>query len=81
VDPSIYVCAYIAALTNVGLGGALAVSPVRSTRALHEWYIVPPEVRPGQHVRLLVCRAVGVALLIGGAAFAVSITHTVLSSF
>ncbi|MGO9873096.1 MAG: hypothetical protein ACLPVY_04780 [Acidimicrobiia bacterium] len=80
MDPSTYVFAYIAALAIVGLGGALAVSPVRSTRALHEWYIVPPAVRPGQRVRLLVCRAVGVALLIGGAAFAVSITHAVLSS-
>ena len=76
-----YVFAYIAALAIVGLGGALAVSPVRSTRALHEWYIVPPEIRPGQRARLLICRVVGIALAVGGAAFAVSITHLVTTSF
>jgi hypothetical protein len=75
-----YVFAYIAAFAIVALGGALAVSPVRSTRALHEWYIVPPEVRRGQHLRLLACRLTGVALLLGGVAFAVSITRLVTSS-
>jgi hypothetical protein len=81
VDPAMYVFAYIAALAIVALGGALTVSPVRSTRALHEWYIVPPEVRPGQRVGLLECRMVGVALLVGGATFAARITHAVFSTF
>ena len=81
MDPGMSVFAYVAALGMGALGFALLVVPVRSMRALHEWYIVPPEIRPGQRARLLICRMIGVALAVGGAAFALSITRLVVTSF
>jgi hypothetical protein len=69
-----YFFAYVAATAIAALGVALAVFPVRSTRALHEWYLVPPEVRAHQKLGLVACRLVGIGLLIGAAVFAISIT-------
>ena len=72
-----YVFAYIAAAAMAGLGVALCVMPVRATHALHDWYIVPPAVRPEQKLGVIVCRIVGGALVLGGAALAVSITQVI----
>ena len=69
-----YFFAYVAATAIAALGVALAVFPVRSTRALHEWYLVPPEVRSHQKLGVMACRLVGVGLLVGAGLFAVSIT-------
>ena len=72
-----YVFAYIAAATMAVLGLALVAAPVRATHVLHDWYIVPPAVRREQRVRVIACRIVGVALVAGSAALAVSITHAI----
>ena len=69
--------AYVAALAMAALGFALLVVPVRSMRALHEWYIVPPEIHPDQKLRIVVCRLVGTGLVVGGCVFAISITYAI----
>jgi len=76
-----YVFAYIAAATMAGLGVALVVSPVRSTQVLHDWYIVPPAVRPEQRVRVMACRIAGAGLFVGAGALALSITHAIYQLF
>ena len=72
-----YVFAYVAAVAIAVLGGALLVAPVRSTRTLHDWYIVPPALEPAQRLRVAVCRVVGAGLVFGAIALAVSITVAV----
>jgi hypothetical protein len=72
-----YVFAYIAAAATAVLGVALLVVPVRATHALHEWYIVPPAVRPEQKVRVATCRIVGAGLVIGACALAINITRVI----
>jgi hypothetical protein len=46
------------------LGVCSLVAPSGTTRALHEWCIVPPAVQPGHHVRLLVVRVWGALLIV-----------------
>jgi hypothetical protein len=75
MDPGMSAFAYIAAAAMAALGFALLVVPVRSMRALHEWYIVPPEIRPEQKFRVAICRMVGTGLVVGSCAFAISITY------
>ena len=77
MDPGMSVFAYIAALAMAALGFALLFVPVRSTRALHEWYIVPPEIRSDQKLRIAICRVVGTCLVVGGCVFAISITYAI----
>jgi hypothetical protein len=77
MDAPMYAFAYIAAVAMTALGIALLVAPVRTTGALHEWYIVPPAVRPHQKVRAAACRLVGAILLAGGGALAASITQVI----
>jgi hypothetical protein len=72
-----YVFAYIAAAVMAFLGFALFLAPVRATRALHQWYIVPPAVQPEQTLQLAACRIVGIGLVGGGVALAVSITQVI----
>jgi len=76
-----YAFAYVAAAAIVVLGGALVVAPARVTRALHDWYIVPPRVEAAQRLRLAICRAVGLALCGGGVVFALSITTALRGTF
>jgi hypothetical protein len=76
-----YVFAYIAAATMAALGLALLIIPVRSTRVLHDWYIVPPALRPEQRLRVAACRLVGAALVLGGIALAISITNAIFLLF
>ena len=71
------VFAYIAAAAIVALGVALLVAPVRATRALNEWYLVPPAIQPGQRIGLAVCRLIGLGLAAGGCALAVSTTYAI----
>jgi hypothetical protein len=54
------------------LGVCLLVAPSRATRALHEWYIVPPAVQPGHRVRLFVVRLCGALLIVFSVFLAVS---------
>jgi len=75
-----YVFAYFAAAGIVALGGSMVVSPLRTTRALHEWYIVPPAVLAKQRVRVALCRLIGVVLIAGGCWLAASITHALAQS-
>jgi hypothetical protein len=77
MDPGMSVFAYVAAIAMAALGFALLVVPVRSMHALHEWYIVPPEIHPDQKLRIAVCRLVGTSLVVGSCVFAISITYAI----
>jgi hypothetical protein len=46
------------------LGGWLAIAPRRATAALHEWYVVPPEVSAERWLALLLVRVVGMGLVV-----------------
>lgn len=71
------VFAYVAAAAMAALGFALLLVPVRSMRALHEWYIVPPEIHPEQKLRIAVCRVVGAGFVVGSCVFGISITYAI----
>ena len=77
MDAGMYVFAYIAAVAMVGLGLMLLLAPVRSTQALHEWYIWPPALQPHQRLGLAGCRVLGTGLVLGGCSLAVSITYAI----
>jgi hypothetical protein len=77
MDAGMYVFAYVAAAAMAALGFGLLFVPVRSMRALHEWYIVPPEIYPDQKLRIAACRAVGTGLVVGSCLFAISITYAI----
>jgi uncharacterized membrane protein YedE/YeeE len=70
-----YVFAYLAATAIVALGCALFIAPVRTTRALNEWYLVPPRLRPEQKVAVTAGRLVGLGLVAGGCSLGVSVTY------
>jgi len=72
VDPIILGCVGIAVVGMVVLGTALIVDPARCTRALNEWYVIFPAVAATSRIGLLVCRAAGAGLIVGGAALAMS---------
>jgi hypothetical protein len=70
-----YVFAYVAAAAIVALGFALLFAPVKTTRALHEWYLVPPELRPDHKIGVVAGRTVGLGLAAGGCSLAISVTY------
>jgi hypothetical protein len=79
VDGITLILVVVAAPAIAGLGVSFLVAPGRTSRALHEWYIVPPAIQPGHRIGLLLGRMVGAGLIALAIDLAIHVTHLLVA--